>query len=229
MPYRVCFLLAALQLFRSCNGFASIRPELRLGQKSLTLKFSESDDTVTASNSDMPKKKKLSRPERKALERQKKQQAPVTEKRNQARAKYGLHSNAVSELTLESGPEDVLRAIKRAHNLYDIHDIRVIGSFLLDECGVDFAYGFRGSLLARLAVAALHVGNHEVARRAIAVRRVEYRSSMLPMESAAIIRGLLRTKNATEAMEVLHDELKLPLQVRCVLLKNWSSHVFLNN
>ena len=36
---------------------------------------------------------------------------------------------------------------------------------------------------------------------------------MLPMESAAIIRGLLRVKNATDAMEILHDELSLPLEV----------------
>ena len=36
---------------------------------------------------------------------------------------------------------------------------------------------------------------------------------MLPMESAAIIRGLLRVQNITDAMEVLHDELSLPLEV----------------
>lgn len=37
---------------------------------------------------------------------------------------------------------------------------------------------------------------------------------MLPMESAAIVRGLLRVGNETDAMEVLHDELSLPLEVR---------------
>jgi hypothetical protein len=36
---------------------------------------------------------------------------------------------------------------------------------------------------------------------------------MMPMESAAIIRGLLRVRNATDALEVLHDELSLPLEV----------------
>jgi hypothetical protein len=41
----------------------------------------------------------------------------------------------------------------------------------------------------------------------------EYRPSMLPMESAAIVRGLLRVRNATDALEVLHDELSLPLEV----------------
>lgn len=101
--------------------------------------------------------------------------------------------------------------------MHDHHDIRVIANFLLEECGEDFAYGFRGSLLARLAVAALHFGNHDVARQAIAVRRLEHRPSMLPMESAAIIRGLLRMKNTTEATELLNDELHLPLEVRSVI------------
>lgn len=36
---------------------------------------------------------------------------------------------------------------------------------------------------------------------------------MMPMESAAIIRGLLRVHNSTDALEVLHDELSLPLEV----------------
>jgi hypothetical protein len=65
-----------------------------------------------------------------------------------------------------------------------------------------------------LAVAALHFGNNKVARRAIDIRRLEYRPSMLPMESAAIIRGLLRVHNATDALEILFDELSLPLEVR---------------
>ncbi|CAJ1954570.1 unnamed protein product [Cylindrotheca closterium] len=173
----------------------------------MRLQSSGSDDTSVD-----VKPKKLSRPERKALERQKKEQKSANQKRSQARAKYNLHSNAVSELTPESGAEDVLRAIKRAQNMHDHHDVRVIANFLLDECGEDFAYGYRGSLLARLAVAALHFGNHEVAGRAITIRRLEHRSSMLPMESAAIIRGLLRSENTTEAMELLFDELKLPLE-----------------
>lgn len=193
----------------------------------MRLQFSGSDDTATAAqNSDKPTKKKLSRPERKALERKKKQQKSVNQKRSQARAKYNLHSNAVSELTAASGPDDVLRAIKRAQKMHDHHDVRVIGNFLLNECGEDFAYGYRGSLLARLAVAALHFGNHEVARRAISVRHRDHRPSMQPMESAAIIRGLLRTHNATEAMEVLFDELHLPMEVCCLFQKCWPFLMF---
>jgi hypothetical protein len=140
----------------------------------------------------------------------------MNDKRIKAKAKSNLHSTAVSELTQESTADDVLKAIKRAQNMHDHHDLRVISVFLIDECDVGFADGYRGSLLARLAVGALHFGNHDVARRAITIRRLEYRPSMMPMESAAIIRGLLRTQNATEAMEILHDELSLPLEVRHV-------------
>ena len=167
----------------------------------------------TSDDAPPPKqKRKLSRPERKALERQKKQQKQKGSSRKSA--KYKLHSKNVSKLTKESTADDVLKAIKRAQNLHDHHDLRVIADFLIDECEPGFAYGYRGSLLARLAVAALHFENHQVARRAIDIRRLEYRPSMMPMESAAIIRGLLRVHNSTDALDVLHDELSLPLEVR---------------
>jgi hypothetical protein len=202
-------LLVSLLLFRFFESDAFVH--LRLPQVSSPETF------LRVQEIDGPQKKqKLSRPERKALERQKKQQKHMNEKRIKAKAKYNLHSTAVSELTQESTADDVLKAIKRAQNLHDRHDLRVIADFLIDECDVDFAYGYRGSLLARLAVGALHFGNHDVARRAITIRRLEYRPSMMPMESAAIIRGLLRTQNATEAMEILDDELALPLEVRHV-------------
>ena len=74
-----------------------------------------------------------------------------------------------------------------------------------------FAYGYRGSLLSRLAVASLHVNNHDIAERCITARRIYHRSSMLPLESAAIIRGLLRCHYTKDAWEVLDDELSLPL------------------
>lgn len=101
--------------------------------------------------------------------------------------------------------------------MHDHHDIRVIGDFLLDECDEGFAYGYRGSLLARLAVAAMHLGDNESARRAIEARRVYHRPAMMPMESAAIIRGLLRLHNTTEALGILVDELSLPLDVSSLL------------
>jgi len=106
---------------------------------------------------------------------------------------------------------------RRAQNRHDVHDLRTIANFLIDEVDESFGFGFRGSLLARLVVGALHMSNDgaetcEIARRAIDLRKTEYRSSMLPMESAAIIRGLLRIQNVTDAFDVLNDELSLPLE-----------------
>jgi hypothetical protein len=156
------------------------------------------------------KKQTLSRPERKALERQRKQRKATEPK---IKSNYKLHSTNVAQLTQESTADDVVKAIKRAQNLHDHHDIRVIEDFLLDDCDEGFAYGYRGSLLARLAVAAMHLGDNESARRAIEARRLYHRPAMMPMESAAIIRGLLRVQNTTDALEILDDELSLPLDV----------------
>jgi GTP-binding protein len=152
---------------------------------------------------------KLTRPQRKAQERMKK----ASKKNNKGSSvrQYNLHSNKVSALTKASSTaDDVITAIKRAQKRHDVHDIRNIAKFLLNEVDASFAYGYRGSLVARLAVAALHMNEHESARAAIEVRKAEHRDSMLPMESAAIIRGLLRVHNVTDAIELLDDELALP-------------------
>jgi len=157
------------------------------------------------------KKKRLPRAERKALERSKKGTDGRGEKKNistnnpQKKKRYNLNSNHISELTLKSTADDVLKAIKRAQNLHDNHDILNIERFLLEEVDVSFAFGYRGSLLARLAVAALHLSNHELARKAIEERRLNHRSAMLPMESSGIIRGMLRVHNVTDAISMLND------------------------
>lgn len=125
---------------------------------------------------------------------------------------HPLHSQAVKKLDISSTTADeVVKAIKRAQNLHDIHDIREIAHFLLEEVDMSFAYGYRGSLLSRLAVASLHINNHDIAERCITERRISHRASMLPLESAAIARGLLRCHYVEEAWEVLEDELSLPL------------------
>ena len=188
---------------------------------------SNSSSSTEVSSADQKKQNhRISRPERKALERQRKEGAKnnksrrATQTASQQRTKgtveeegpYDLHSTAVSSLNIDSTPDDVIRAIKRAQNMHDEHDIRNIERFLLEEVDDKFAYGYRGSLLARLAVAALHMDNHELARVALQVRRTEHRSSMLPLESAAVIRGLLRVHNVADAMMILYDELSLPLQ-----------------
>ena len=157
---------------------------------------------------------RLSRPERKALERKRKQQKNKNERRpsKAQKKKYELHSTAVSELNKNSSPEDVVRAIKRAQNNHDNHDLRVITRFLLQGTDDSYAYGFKGSMLARLAVAALHLQQHSLAAQAIEKRRIDFRSGMLPLESAALVRNLLRVHNVTDAWNVLEDELSLPLE-----------------
>lgn len=210
------------------DGFTSRTgsPSTRLFQSSSSQQQEQAETAAEGKR----KKPKLSRSERKALERQKKQkkqqelQSSSRNRRNKqkkantsSKTEYSLHSNAISELTNESTMDDVLKAIKRAQHKHDHHDLRVIANFLLNEVDDKFAFGYRGSLLSRLAVAALHFDNHDVARQAIDLRRQEYRCSMVPMESAAIIRGLLRVHNVSDAIEVLYDELSLPLEV-CMLL-----------
>lgn len=177
-------------------------------RKEFTL-HSSTKTALNDNNSSSEKKRKLSRPERKALERQKKQKKKDSSESVDRR--YNLHSRKVSVLCKsESTADDVVTAIKRAQNRHDVHDIRNIAKFLLNEVDASFAYGYRGSLLARLAVAALHMSEHDSAWRAIELRRKEHRKSILPMESAAIIRGLLRVHNVTDAMTILQDELPLP-------------------
>mmetsp|Transcript_241 Transcript_241/g.432 ORF Transcript_241/g.432 Transcript_241/m.432 type:complete len:571 (+) Transcript_241:130-1842(+) len=154
-------------------------------------------------------KTKLSRPERKKLEREKKQKKKNGKKQPE-QAKYTLHSNNISELTPSSNADDVMKAIKRAQNRHDDHDLRIVKNFLVNEVDDHFAYGFRGSLLARLAVGALHMNSNDIARDVIDVRKEYHRDSMLPMESAAIIRGLLRIHNVTDALDILDDELAVP-------------------
>lgn len=189
-----------------------------------------SSSSSSADSDQETAKPKLSRAERKAKERAKRnnpKSSPAKKtsgnrkgrrpggsgnNNNNNRAKeYRLHSTAISKLTASSTADDVVKAIKRAQNLHDVHDIKNIENFLLEECDETFAYGYRGSLLARLAVAAMHMNNNDLARKAIEVRRTVHRSSMLPLESAAIIRGLLRMHNVMDGIEVLNDELTLPM------------------
>lgn len=125
---------------------------------------------------------------------------------------YTLHSSAVSHLEKDMPINDINRAIKRAQNLHDAHDLGTIAAFLMDECDRDWGYGFRGSLLSRTAVAALHMSQVDIATCVIDTRRTFERASMQPYESAAIVRGLMRASQVEQAWEVLEDELRLPLQ-----------------
>mmetsp|Transcript_7262 Transcript_7262/g.10844 ORF Transcript_7262/g.10844 Transcript_7262/m.10844 type:complete len:573 (-) Transcript_7262:266-1984(-) len=138
---------------------------------------------------------------------------PVRASKNSSNSQgnvYKLHSTAVSALTRESTTDDVTRAIKRAQKQHDAHDLRNIERFLLEEVDKTYAYGYRGSLLSRLAVAAMHMNESEIARKALEARYKDHHDSIQPLESAAVVRGLLRLGNVTDALIFLDDELALP-------------------
>jgi len=225
----------------------------------------DNDDSNNSNNEKKPsRRRRLSRPERKALERDAKKMNNKNNKndppkmqrqrqrqrglgRRQQRIASASASTTASTASLSSllnretsTADDVVRAIKRAQNSHDAEDLRAICRFLLEQqsepqqpheqqpqqrtTGNDddgsnattsssssYYYGYRGSLLARLAVAALHANQHDVARSCISERSARYRSSMLPMESAAIVRGLLRVRNVTDALAILDSELAVPV------------------
>lgn len=120
---------------------------------------------------------------------------------------YQLRSNNISQLTASSSTDDVIKAMKRASNLKNKNDIAVIGEFLLYGVDDGFGYGYKGSLLARFAVAALRLSEYDLAHRAMRMRRERFAESMTSFESAAILRGLLRMHKVDAAFELLEEEL----------------------
>ena len=96
--------------------------------------------------------------------------------------------------------------------MHDAHDLRNIERFLLEEVDEHYAYGYRGSLLSRLAVAAMHMNEYDLAAKALEVRKTYHFDTVLPMESSAIVRGLLRVHKINEALNVLDEELAVPLE-----------------
>jgi GTP-binding protein len=194
----------------------STRTRLYTNVATTDIQSSSSNNEETQSISET----KLSRPERKAFERKRKEDRKNTRpgevKANKARATrlasddiYPLHSTAISQLDIHSTADSVMRAIKRAQNLHDGHDLMQIERFLFEQTDATFFYGFRGSLLARLAVAALHMNQNTVAVRAMQERTKEHADTIIPYESAALVRGLLRVHNVTAAWDIIHNELAL--------------------
>lgn len=163
-------------------------------------------------------KEDVSRMERQQLERAKQRvqhAQPQNKQDPSTTSTYQLESNRVSQLTIDSTAEDVMTAIKRAVNLRNVKDITTIQLFLSEGVDDSFAYGYKTSLLARLAVAALRLKQHDVATQVIAQRTnlsAGNYNSIIPMESAAIIRGLLRLSNVTDALQMLDEELSIPTE-----------------
>ena len=194
-------------------------------------------DSNQDNSHDKTGEKGLSRPQRKALERQRKdrrkqQTTEGADKRSNPKThanatpqSYNLHSNAISQLNINSTAENVVRAIKRAQNLHDQHDMTQIARFLLEQTDSTFFYGFRGSLLARLAVAALHMNQMSVATKAMHERVAAHADTIVPFESAALVRGLLRVHNVTAAWDIVGSELAIPggLESSDLLPESWSA------
>ncbi|GKY92418.1 hypothetical protein MPSEU_000212400 [Mayamaea pseudoterrestris] len=221
----LCILLASLE---NSSGFLKVFPPVPHNQNSFVttctvLRESIASASERAGKDSNVNDKTLSRPQRKALERQRKAKRIHTttiseQKQSKKRSaqsnydgqSYSLHSNAVSQLDINSTAENVVRAIKRAQNLHDSHDMAQIARFLLEQTDATFFYGFRGSLLARLAVAALHLNQTRVATAAMQERSQAHADTIAPFESAALVRGLLRVHNVTEAWDIVNAELAVP-------------------
>lgn len=150
---------------------------------------------------DQRKKRRLSRPERKALQRKAKARQY---------ARNPQHKHQIQEaLSVNSSVEDVIRVIKQAQKFQSVSTLRMVGRFLLDTARSSSSLlHSRGSLLSRFTVAALGLHQSSLVQKSMYERR-QYLSQVSPMESAAIIRGFLRTDNATEATNVLEEELSL--------------------
>ncbi|KAL7557151.1 hypothetical protein ACA910_002433 [Epithemia clementina (nom. ined.)] len=195
------------------------------GSTSLDSSVAIDDEAQSASHAPslLPQKRtRLPRPQRKALERARKANRgegnPVNQKRDPKRSGLGdmeaaegeirlRSSGSVAVLNQESTFSDVLAAIKKSQNNQDNHDLNAVFRFLVELTDSTFADGKKGSLLSRLAVAALHLKNHRIAAGAINYRQSHFRDCLLPMESAALVRNLLRTNNVTEACNILETEL----------------------
>lgn len=143
---------------------------------------------------------------RKSKAKSKNKSSPSSSSNATKKISYKLHSNRVSELNISSTAADVMTALKRTQNTKDAADLRVISEFLLRGVSDSFAYGFKGSLLARLAVVSLRLEEYEIAQEVIIMRQ-KNGFFLDPFESAAIFRGLLRMHKTEEAFELLEKEL----------------------
>lgn len=174
------------------------------GRKSSSSLYYRDDDSAGSHDLGLPKTKTKWRTNPRLKSKTKTTKQP-TGGRNGIR--YKLHSNRVSELNPSSSTAaDVMTALKRVQKTKDSDDLRVIAEFLLRGVGDSFAYGYKGSLLARLAVTSLRLEEHDIAQEAIAMRRNKG-FYFEPFESAAILRGLLRMHRTEEAFELLETEL----------------------
>lgn len=123
---------------------------------------------VIRENADLTRtpKSSLTRPERKALERARKEKSL---KKGKSR---DPNSNAlISSLSSQSTPDDIVRAINRARNTENRRLLQHVSTFLLGNRDFSFSNNERGGLVSRLAVSALRLGMNRIAADAIQVRQ----------------------------------------------------------
>lgn len=188
-----------------------------VGKTKSALSFTSSDD-----GNDSAIIQKLTRPEKKALERQRKEKNLPKIKRTTAKGFDGRSGGRgqprgqqpkfyrnTSEQTILLDPQEILTAIKRAQYMHDERTLTFIQkSLLLDSTATSTNEAAKSplevaksSLLARLAVAFLNIRNHTRALEVINLRKEELghqeQSVSNPSESASIVRALLRYGSST--------------------------------
>ena len=139
VPLAVCFYETVsfnVQFFPQTLGANNVR---RFFSAANSVTSVEKDDSEAR-----PKRTKLSRPERKALERARKAKASSQQDGNRKRQTSTVDS---PELTAESTSEQVLTAIKRAQNSRDTAQLKRIAKLLLETTNDSFmANGSQGFL-----------------------------------------------------------------------------------
>ncbi len=189
----------------------------RLLNVKTALSFSVSDNDSTL--------QKLSRPEKKARARQRKEQKLLVAKRiatksigsrinsngnkkqQQQQQQTAVNRNSSEILLLD--PQDVRNAIKRAQYMNDERSLVFIQKALIDNNATNEEESssleedaVKCSLLARLAVAFLNIYNHRRGLEVIHIRKTvlpqqQQQSVFIPSDSASIIRALLRCSSSS--------------------------------
>lgn len=208
-----CIILAVLQLefynvmvlgfgTTTCHYFS---PDIFKNVRKTALSFTSSDE-----GNDSATIQKLTRPEKKALERQRKEKKLQKGKRITAKSVDGRRDTSVgqqhkhlSEQFILLDSQEILQAIKRAQYMHDERTLTFIQKSLLDntvtstnetaKSPLDVA---KCSILARLAVAFLNIRSQPRALEVINIRKAalgtQEQSASDPSESASIVRALLR-------------------------------------
>uniref|UniRef100_A0A7S1BPM9 EngB-type G domain-containing protein n=1 Tax=Corethron hystrix TaxID=216773 RepID=A0A7S1BPM9_9STRA len=150
--------------------------------------------------------KRPSRPDRKRMERARKHRKKGEKKQKPPPPKVEMKPLCPEGSTLD----ELYKAIKHAHKIHSEEDLEILTEFLVHKVDATFGYGYRGSLLSRVAVASLSMNRLDLAEAALDVRTRDHSGAFDPRESAAIVRALDRAGHMDRAEAVVREELALP-------------------